>query len=165
MKWLWRFGAVLVTLFILQSFVISTFIVENESMFPTYLDGDAVVVSKLSSIERGDVVVVDAQPAFFTQRDIEFVIKRVIAVGGDRVVCCNSDGQLVLNGSTLREPYVNNEASDIRFDITVPEDALWLMGDNRKKSLDSRDLLGLPGGGAISLKHIIGEVVWVLWRS
>jgi len=165
MKWLWRFGAILVACIILQSFVASTFIVENESMLPAYHDGDVVLVSKLNSIEPGDVVVVDAQPAFFTQSDIKFVIKRVIAVGGDHVVCCNPERQLVVNGVPLREPYVKNEVSDIRFDVTLPEDTLWLMGDNRKNSLDSRDLLGLPGGGAISLKHIIGEVVWVLWRT
>lgn len=165
MKWLWRSGALLVTLFIFQSFVVSTFIVENESMLPTYRDGDIVLVSKLGAIERGDVVVVEAQPAFFTQSDIEFMIKRVIAVSGDHIVCCNQTGQLVINGSPLGESYIKNAASDIRFDVTLPEESVWLMGDNRRNSLDSRDLLGLPGGGAVPLKHIIGEVVWVLWRT
>lgn len=165
MKWIWRIGAALVSLVILQTFVVSTFIVENLSMVPTFQDGDIVVVSKITNIERGDVVVVNAQRGFFTNSEIEFVIKRVIAKGGDRIVCCNQAGKLMLNGTSLREPYVSTEASNIQFDVTLPKDTVWLMGDNRPNSLDSRDLLGLPGGGAISTQYIIGEVVWVLWRN
>lgn len=165
MKWLWRFGVILLGLFAVQLFIVSTFIVENTSMLPSYSDGDIVLVSKISSIERGDVVVVDAKQAFFTARDIEYVIKRVIAVGEDHIVCCNQEGQLLLNEQPLEEPYVLGSNGDIRFDVTLPQNTVWLMGDNRMKSLDSRDLLGLPGGGAISVNHIIGEVVWSLWRN
>jgi len=165
MKWLWRSGAFLLGLFAVQLFIVSTFIVENTSMLPSYRDGDVVVVSKISGIERGDVVVVDAKQAFFTTNDIEYVIKRVIAVGEDHIVCCNPQGQLLLNERPLDEPYVLGSHSDIRFDVTLPKDTVWLMGDNRKNSLDSRDLLGLPGGGAISVNHIIGKVVWALWRN
>ncbi|MFZ9309227.1 MAG: signal peptidase I [Candidatus Nanopelagicales bacterium] len=165
MKWLWRLGVILLGLFAVQLFLVSTFIVENTSMLPSYDDGDIVVVSKIAGIERGDVVVVDAKQAFFTTRNIDYVIKRVIAVGEDHVVCCNKQGKLLLNEQPLEEPYVLGSKGDIPFDVRLPQNTVWLMGDNRKNSLDSRDLLGLPGGGAISVNHIIGEVVWALWRN
>jgi len=165
MKWLWRIGAVVLSLGIAQIFVYSTYIVENTSMLPAFRDGDIVVVSKLSDIERGDVVVVNAQRGFYTSNRVEFVIKRVIALGEDRIACCNPEGLLMLNGKPLSESYIKGKPSDISFDVTLPPDTVWLMGDNRLNSLDSRDLLGLPGGGAVSTQHIIGEVVWVLWRS
>ncbi|MEN9922846.1 MAG: signal peptidase [Actinomycetota bacterium] len=165
MKWLWRIGVVLLALFALQTFVLSTFVVANISMSPNFRDGDIVLVSKIASTERGDIVVVDGKQGLFTTGDVQYVIKRVIAVGGDRIACCDSTGKLLLNGKALHEPYINGKPSTISFDITLPEGSLWLMGDNRAKSMDSRDLLGLPGGGAVLEKHVVGEVMWVLWRK
>lgn len=113
-------------------------------------------------------------------RDV-FYVKRVIGVAGDRVKCCNDEGKLLVNGEPLDEPYLAGEgasgsgaggggsdgtrtsqaarASDVDFDVEVPPDRLWLMGDNRANSTDSRNLLSRPGGGMIRVSDAVGVVI------
>ena len=88
-----------------------------------------------------------------------------IAIGGDRLVCCDGSGALVLNGRPLDEPYlgVGQAPSQTTFDVLVPAEHVWLMGDARSASHDSRDLLGRPGGGMISTDMIVGRVALVAW--
>jgi signal peptidase I len=92
-------------------------------------------------------------------------VKRVIAVAGDTLECCDADGFLLLNGEPLDEPYVygGDVASDIEFVATVPEGRVWVMGDHRSASADSRALLGAPGGGMIAVDRILGRVTSVVW--
>ena len=116
----------------------------------------------------------------FGPRDV-FYVKRVIGVGGDRVKCCNDEGKLLVNGKPLDEPYLAGagegaagsgsgedapeggakatRASDVDFDVEVPPDRLWLMGDNRTNSTDSRNLLSRPGGGMIRVSDAVGVVI------
>lgn len=109
-------------------------------------------------------------------RDV-FYVKRVIGVGGDRVKCCDDEGKLLVNGEPLDEPYLAGagegapgsgageggaqaaRASDVDFDVEVPPDRLWLMGDNRANSTDSRNLLSRPGGGMIRVSDAVGVVI------
>jgi signal peptidase I len=92
-------------------------------------------------------------------------VKRVVGVGGDRVTCCDSSGRLTVNGVPVDEPYVRpgDAASAERFDVEVPKDKLWVMGDHRAVSQDSRAHLGEPGGGFVPVDRVIGRAVLVIW--
>ena len=92
-------------------------------------------------------------------------VKRVIGLPGDRVVCCDAAGRLTVNGQQVAEPYLypGDTPSDSKFSIEVPAGRLWLMGDHRSKSADSRSLLGAPGGGMVPLERVIGRPVQIIW--
>nr|WP_255727534.1 MULTISPECIES: signal peptidase I [unclassified Nesterenkonia] len=96
-------------------------------------------------------------------------VKRVLGTGGDIVACCADSGQLTVNGEPVEEPYLGRDvtaqapASELSFEAEVPPGRLWVMGDNREQSLDSRALLGAPGGGMISEDRILGRVTGVFW--
>ena len=150
---------------LLVSLVISAFIiiflyqpvkVEGTSMLPGLDDQERIFINKfvyhLEPIERGDIVV------FRYPRDTsKSYIKRVIAVGGDRVRI--QDGQVFVNGRRVREPYVPNEYDDDRSypDTIVPENSYFLLGDHRSSSSDSRDF------GPVSRSYIYGKAVFVYW--
>jgi signal peptidase I len=166
---------------LLRAFVGQMFIIPSQSMESTLLIGDRVVVQKITDFHRGDVVVFEdpggwladepvAEPGPF-DKVLEFVgiptastpghlIKRVIGMPGDRVVCCDDEGRLSVNGQPLDETsylYVNPGGdqvapSDVRFEVVVPRDRIFVMGDHRDLSADSRCHLNdvwpdLPRGG------------------
>ncbi|GER21953.1 signal peptidase I [Zafaria cholistanensis] len=157
----------------------------SESMQPLLAPGDGIMVDRTAyrggEVRRGDVVVFDGRGSFLPYQRPDAVdallralhlsgggtsyVKRVIAVGGDTLECCDADGMLLLNGEPLEEPYVydGDAASDIRFVATVPEGRVWVMGDHRAASADSRALLGAPGGGMIAVERILGRVTSVVW--
>lgn len=97
----------------------------------------------------------------------EHLIKRAIGVGGDEVVCCDEEGRISVNGDVIDEPYLRpgEEPSLVEFEVTVPDDHLWLMGDNRSNSQDSRSHQGNPGGGAVPLDNVVGTAVAILWPT
>ncbi|MDD9207317.1 signal peptidase I [Georgenia sp. 10Sc9-8] len=95
----------------------------------------------------------------------QHLVKRVIGVGGDRVACCTDEGLLTVNGESIEEPYLKpgTTPSTNEFDVVVPEDHLWLMGDNRTNSEDSRAHLGDPGGGMVPVESVVGRAFVTLW--
>jgi signal peptidase I len=149
-----------------------------------------VLVPEVLPVQRGDVVVFQdpggwlgvansiEKPAIEELGDFvlgtfgvtapdsaEHLVKRVIGVGGDVITCCDADGRLLLNGVAIDESYIRDGAnpSDIEFSITVPEGYLWVMGDNRGNSTDSRFHQDLPSKGFVSLDVVVGRAMLVSW--
>jgi signal peptidase I len=93
-------------------------------------------------------------------------IKRVIGVPGDRVVCCDPQGRVTVNGTALDEAdyvFPGNVPSEATFDVTVPAGRLWVMGDHREASADSRAHTGDPGGGTVPEDKVIGRAFSIVW--
>ena len=92
-------------------------------------------------------------------------VKRVVGLPGDHVVCCDVSGLLTVNGIAAVEPYLypGDKPSDLTFDVTVPVERVWVMGDHRSDSSDSRAHLGDPGGGMVRLDDVIGRAGMIYW--
>jgi signal peptidase I len=174
-------GAVVVSS-LLRAFVGQMFIIPSQSMENTLLVGDRVVVEKLTKFHRGDVVVF-SDPGGWLEEDpadpgpwdkaLEFIglptkstpghlIKRVIGMPGDKVVCCTAKGRITVNGYPLNETsYLYTDPdddqvnpSDVKFEVMVPKDRIFVMGDHRDLSADSRchlsDLSTSQGRGQVA---------------
>ncbi len=143
-------GVAILVAVVVRVFVLQTFWIPSGSMEHTLNINDRVLVNKLvydfRDPHRGEIVVFTAPSEWrLGQADADF-IKRVIGVAGDHVVCCDAAQRLVVNGHPLDEPYLNRSpdgtpqpATPDVFDITVPVGRLWVLGDNRFNSGDSRD--------------------------
>ncbi|MCX4983751.1 signal peptidase I [Streptomyces sp. NBC_00572] len=185
-------GACVAFMLLLSHFVMQPFLIPSGSMEPTLQVGDRILVDKLayrfgSEPGRGDVVVFDGTGSFVREQpkdnpvtgllhdgaaalglaepDETDFVKRVVGIGGDRVVCCDKDGRLTVNGVSARERYLmpGDQPSSVPFDIVVPQDKLWVMGDHRSQSSDSRDHLGSPGGGMVPVDKVVGRADWIVW--
>ncbi|MCX3058907.1 signal peptidase I [Streptomyces beihaiensis] len=156
-----------VLLLVFGVFVMRPFEIPSRSMEPSLNVGDRVLVNKLAyrfgaEPQRGDVVVFDGSGYF---GDADYV-KRVVGTGGDHVVCCDAKGRIEVNGKAVDERsllYADDPASQAPFDIKVPDGTLFLLGDHRSDSRDSRDYLGAPGGGFVPVDQVIGKAEWVAW--
>ncbi|MGC5362822.1 signal peptidase I [Streptomyces sp. DT24] len=93
------------------------------------------------------------------------LIKRVVAVGGDTVSCCARDGRVTVNGVPLEEPYVHpgDQPSSLKFEVKVPAGRLFVMGDHRSDSADSRFHLDEPGQGTVPLNRVVGRAFVIAW--
>lgn len=157
----------LLFLLLLSTFVLQPFQIPSGSMESRLRIGDRLLVNKLayrfgSEPQRGDVVVFDGTGYF---GDADYV-KRVVGVGGDHVVCCGREGRLEVNGRSVDESaflYPGDSPSDTPFDVVVPAGSLFVLGDHRSASSDSRDHLGSPGGGMVPVDRVIGRADWIAW--
>jgi signal peptidase I len=178
---------------LLKSLFVQAFYIPSDSMRDTLRVNDRILVQKVSywfggEPQRGDIVVFEdpggwlgtqaaVEPNAVT-RALEFfglyptgdhLVKRVIGVGGDHVVCCDQQGRVTVNGTPLDESTyllagTKPAAGDGgRFDVTVPEGKLWVMGDNRAQSADSRVHIGEQGGGFIPVDDVVGKVFVTVW--
>lgn len=127
--------------------------VTGTSMTPTLQNDELVICSKRSGFESGDIV------AFYYNNKI--LLKRVIGTSGD-YIDIKEDGTVYVNGELLNEPYVDEKAlgeCDIDFPYQVPENRIFVMGDHRSTSIDSRTAMV----GCIADEFIIGRVIFRLW--
>jgi signal peptidase I len=175
---------------VVKTFFVQMFFVPSGSMRPLFVDDDRIVVQKISywagDVSRGDVVVFDDPGGRWlgsegvprltpVQKALSEVglyptgghlVKRVIGIAGDHVVCCDKQGRVSVNGVPLNEKaYImpGSAPSDRRFDITVPKGRLWVMGDNRGNSEDSRFHQDLPGHGTVPVNDVVGKVWAIVW--
>jgi signal peptidase I len=185
--------ALVVSLFI-KTFVVQFFYIPSGSMENTLQIKDRVAVNKVPfisrSISRGDVVVfrdpddwlpeiVDYDTNKYVSKaksalvavgvlpnpTKQYLVKRVIGVEGDHIVCCTKAGNLTINDVEVTEPYIyaGNKPSEMKFDVTVPKGKLWVMGDHRGASADSRYHQEDINKGFVPISRVTGRVVAVIW--
>ncbi len=148
-------GAAFILALFVQQFVIKPFSIPSASMVPTLQEGDRVLVNRFlfyfQEPERGDVVVFHPPTAPETD-----YIKRVVGVEGDVVAVV--DGRLMVNGEAQDEPYLNTPIMNSDFEaVTVGPDQIFVMGDNRNSSGDSRIF------GTVDVDEVLGEAFLVYW--
>jgi len=183
--------------FLIKSFLLRSFYIPSGSMFDTLQINDRIVVNELVPnvipLQRGDVVVFrdpggwlsfnpTKKPTSLVGHASEWLlsvtglsapdndqhlVKRVIGVGGDHVVCCDANKHITINGKAIIEPYVakGSDASRTDFDVTVPKGSFWVMGDNRGNSEDSRYHPDTPGKGFVASKYVVGRAFIISWPA
>ncbi len=185
--------ALVVSLFI-KTFAVQFFYIPSGSMENTLQIKDRVAVNKVpfisKNISRGDVVVfrdpdnwlpeiidydtnkyvAKAKSALVAVGVLpnptkQYLVKRVVGVAGDHIVCCTKGGNLTINDVEVTEPYIfaGNKPSEMKFDVTVPEGKIWVMGDHRGASADSRYHQEDINKGFVPLSRVTGRVVAVIW--
>lgn len=179
--------------FLMRTFLVRSFYIPSGSMQHTLQIEDRIIVNQLVpgliDVQRGDVVVfedpggwLNAGPhveptvvgkflqaiGLAADTSADYVVKRVIGVGGDRVQCCDDLGRVIVNGVAIDEPYIvvpggESAASGLAFDVVVPENSVWVLGDNRYSSKDSRYNQDQPGRGFVSEDAIVGRAFAINW--
>lgn len=182
--------------FFLKTFLVRSFYIPSGSMEHTLEVNDRILVNQLVpdaiDVQRGDVVVfrdpggwlslpssarlpaptplekVSQLLGLSADTSADYVVKRVIGIGGDHVACCDANGRVTVNGVPLNEPYAvvpagKSRVSDIDFDVVVPKGSIWVMGDNRYSSMDSRYHQDEPGRGFVSKDEIVGRAFVLNW--
>lgn len=183
-------GTALILSILVRTFLIQAFYVPSASMEDTLLKNDRIIVSKVSTkltgIDRGNVVVFHDPGGWLGEgfpnpydtpvgRVLQAVgivpansgndlVKRVIGVGNDTVECCDPQGQIIVNGEPIDETYIKpgSGTDQVTFKVLVPEGHVFVMGDNRGNSEDSRFHLDL-NQGMVPLEEVVGRVVLRIW--
>jgi signal peptidase I len=181
----------LVLAFLIKTFLVQAFVIPSGSMQNTLAINDRVLVNRFANWmgdkpNRGDIVVfqdpggwLEDQPAKpknvvgkaltaigLLPEDNGDLIKRVIGIPGDHVACKGPNSPVTVNGVALTEPYLypDNQASLDPFDVVVPPGHLWVMGDHRAVSEDSRPHeRAKPGGGMVPISNVVGHAVLIVW--
>lgn len=180
----------LVLSFLIKTFLFRAFFIPSGSMENTLEINDRIFVNQLVpqpfDLRRGDIVVFEDTEGWLPpQAEVQtnwvkgalifvglapdesqqHLVKRVIGLPGDHVVCCDAEGRLTVNGEPLTEPYLFPGAnpSDLPFDVVVPEGRIWVMGDHRNASADSRANRDKEGEGFVSIDDIEGRAGVIAW--
>jgi signal peptidase I len=160
----------------------------------TLLVGDRIAVNKFgalfSDIKRGEVAVFNDPDKWLGDVPVEerstlsskvksglitvgvlpdpakqFLIKRVIGVGGDNVICCDASGKIQVNGVSISEPYIypGDKPSEMKFNVDVPKGFIFVMGDHRGASSDSRFHPDSANNGMVPLSKVVGRATFIVW--
>ncbi|WP_163510332.1 signal peptidase I [Fodinicola acaciae] len=158
----------LVVALVVRQFAVQTFYIPSPSMENTLRVNDQILVNKiiyhLRPPHRGEVIVFEPPASWRESLADKDFVKRLIGLPGDHVVCCNATGQVTINGYALTEPYLypGNHPSDRRFDVRVPAGRLFVMGDHRSLSGDSRIHLD-ENSGTIPEGSVVGPAFAIYW--
>jgi signal peptidase I len=185
-------SALLLSLLV-KTLLLQAFFIPSVSMEDTLLTGDRILVSRLTpgvfDLQHGDVVVfedpggwlpaepqtsrgpvTDAASAALTfvgllPQGRGHLVKRVIGLPGDTVACCDQLGRTTIDGAPLDEDFLKPGAapSELPFSVTVPAGSIWVEGDNRQNSKDSRRHQDGPRGGAVPVDDVVGRAVVTVW--
>ncbi|MDZ8172332.1 signal peptidase I [Microbacterium xanthum] len=184
--------------FLVKTFLVRSFYIPSGSMEDTLEVDDRILVDEITprfgEYARGDIVVFQdpggwlppsEQPDRGMLVDMgewllsliglaapdsdDHLVKRIIGLPGDEVVCCNDVGQITVNGVAIDEavylklPTPVSPASGEEFDVVVPDDSLWVLGDNRYRSKDSRFNQDQPGEGFVPMENLVGRAFLITW--
>lgn len=154
-------AAIVVALVILGRLVLGQVaFVADDAMEPTLQSGERVLVSGWGDPQPGDVVLVRTPEAWGVSSDTSFA--RVIALGGERVACCDESGRITVDGVALDEPYLIGPTDQATFDVVVPADRVFLLADDRDTARDSR-APSARGDGTVPVDDIVGRAIVVAW--
>ena len=176
--------------FVVKTFLFRPFFIPSPSMEQTLLVGDRIFANQIgpnfTGYQRGDIVVFKDTQGWLPQEtktapnivesalvfiglapdpSNDYLIKRIIGVPGDRVSCCDAQGRISINGKAVDESYAVPTPPEalVPFDVQVPADEYWVMGDNRPDSADSRFHPDAPLKGFIARKDIVGTASVIAW--
>ncbi len=137
---------------LIENYVFPVMRIYGSSMSATLVDGDIVIAHKTTELSRGDII------AFYYGSGI--LCKRVVGVAGDEITMDDS-GTVYINGEELEEPYLKGKSlgeCDVEFPITVPENSFFVLGDNRRASIDSRNTVI----GCVSEEQVVGRILFCI---
>ena len=184
----------LIVSIVIKTFLLHFFYIPSGSMENTLQVGDRIAVNKLgalfSDIKRGEVAVFSDPDKWLGEAPLDdgssisskvksgliavgvlpdpakqYLIKRVIGVGGDNVTCCDSSGKVQVNGVSVTEPYIypGDKPSEVKFNIDVPKGFIFVMGDHRGASADSRFHPDSANNGMVPLSKVVGRATFIVW--
>ncbi|MFM8869940.1 MAG: signal peptidase I [Candidatus Nanopelagicus sp.] len=184
----------LIVSIVVKTFLLHFFYIPSGSMENTLQIGDRIDVNKFgalfSEVKRGEVVVFGDPDNWLGQSQSsddpklialiksglitvgvlpdpakQYLIKRVIGVGGDNVTCCDANNKLQVNGISVDEPYIysGDKPSETKFNVDIPEGFIWVMGDHRAASADSRYQPDSANNGMVPLSKVVGRAVFIVW--
>jgi signal peptidase I len=184
----------LIVSIVVKTFLLHFFYIPTGSMENTLQIGDRIAVNKFgalfSEVKRGEVVVFGDPDNWLGQVQQtddpkllaliksglitvgvlpdpakQYLIKRVVGVGGDNVTCCDAEGKLQVNGVSINEPYIysGDKPSETKFNVDVPQGFLWVMGDHRAASADSRYQPDSANEGMVPLSKVVGRATFIVW--
>ncbi len=168
-EWLEVLVAAIIAVVIIFTFLFRVATIDGDSMKNTLIDGEKIIISNLNyKAEQGDIVVISRNIENSTQDQTAYntpIIKRVIAVGGQTVNIDFRLGKVYVDGKELEEPYISSPThnkADVEFPLYVPEGYIFVMGDNRAESLDSR-FSSIGEGGLVDERYILGHAIYRLF--